>query len=113
MGPGGHRSGSASCCSVTLTTWWLVFSPDGRWLATGSVDNTAMLWDLEDPGAEPRILDGHTDEVRSLPSSPDGGWLATGSLDSTIQLREMDNPDARPISSSPGGGFILLPGIQS
>jgi WD40 repeat protein len=69
----------------------LVFSPDGRWLATGSLDETARLWDLSaaDPGANPRVLRGHTDGVDALAFSTDGRWLATGSSDSNIQLWEL------------------------
>jgi len=72
------------------------FSPDGRWLATGSRDDTARLWDVSalldedvqpgDSAAEPRVLRGHEDDVRSVAFSPDGRWLATGSVDSTIRL---------------------------
>ena len=32
----------------------LGFSRDGRWLATGSADDTVLLWDLEDTEADPR-----------------------------------------------------------
>lgn len=63
----------------------VTISPDGRYIATGSLDRVVRLWD-----AETSILiasfEGHTDSVYSVAFSPDGKTLASGSLDKTIKL---------------------------
>jgi COMPASS component SWD1 len=41
------------------------FDPTGRYVATGRVDGTAAIWDL-DTRAAVRILDGHVKAVSSL-----------------------------------------------
>ena len=74
----------------------VTFSPDGRWLATGSTDNTARLWDLADPSAAPRILQGHASRVIAVAFSPDGRWLATGSYDNSASLWNVADPAAAP-----------------
>ena len=63
----------------------VAFSPDGRWLASGSSDNTVKLWDVA-TGRELRTLISHTGGVNAVAFSLDGRWLASGSSDNTVKL---------------------------
>ena len=58
----------------------IAFSPDSRWLVTGSDDRTARLWNLTqmDPRAGAFVLGGNPGTVTHVTFSPDGRFLATG-----------------------------------
>jgi WD40 repeat protein/energy-coupling factor transporter ATP-binding protein EcfA2/cytoskeletal protein RodZ len=60
-------------------------SPDGRWLATASEDNSLKIWDAA-TGQEVLTLTGHNAPVTSLAFSPDNTHLVSGSSDSRLMV---------------------------
>src|ERR1700751_4166783 len=69
----------------TLALASVAYSPDGKFIATGSYDRTAKVWDAAS-GKEIVTLTGHTAAVEAVAFSPDGKTLATGSYDATVKL---------------------------
>jgi WD40 repeat protein len=56
--------------------WSVNFSPDGKILASGSVDSTVRLWQVSD-GTLLRALKNDGGQIRSVAFSPDGATLAS------------------------------------
>jgi hypothetical protein len=68
----------------------VAFSPDGKRLASGSMDNTVQVWEMGNLKAKPVVLRGHEKMVFSVAFSPDGKRLASGSWDGTVWLWTLD-----------------------
>jgi WD40 repeat protein len=58
--------------------WGVAASPDGRWLATSSHDQTVKLWDAQTLKLV-RTLEGHREVVWCVAFSPDSRTVASGS----------------------------------
>jgi WD40 repeat protein len=72
----------------SAAVWSVEFSPDSRYLATGSWDGSARLWNVTN-GETIHILEDHTDWVYDVAFSPDGTLLASASRDGTVRLWEV------------------------
>jgi WD40 repeat protein/tRNA A-37 threonylcarbamoyl transferase component Bud32 len=68
----------------------VVFSPDGKWLASASKDKTAKVWDAA-TGQEIFDLKGHGQYVVGVGFSPDGKRLASASSDRSVKVWEMES----------------------
>jgi WD40 repeat protein len=64
----------------------VAFSPDGKWVATGSGDKTARVMEAATGKEVSRLA--HQGVVNAVAFSPDGKWVATGSEDGTARVME-------------------------
>ncbi len=60
-------------------------SPDGKFLATCSYDQSIIIWDLN-TGKQLRVLDGHNGAVYDVAFSPDSKTLLSASADATCKV---------------------------
>jgi len=102
------------------------FSPDSKYILSGSYDNTLKLWDVSS-GKEIKTFTGHTARVNSVDISPDGKYAVSGAENKVIiywdikegkEIKEIVlnvDPEKNPIYSvcfSPDGKSAVL-GLKS
>jgi len=69
----------------------VAWSADGRRALSGSADRTVRVWDIES-GRCLRVLEGHTNNVRSVAWSPDQLYAVSGSsLDRTVRVWDVES----------------------
>lgn len=66
------------------------FSPDGRYIVSGSVDRTIKVWRIND-GMIVRNFIGHKNYVNSVCFSNDANYIVSGSSDSTVRVWDIRN----------------------
>jgi uncharacterized delta-60 repeat protein len=64
----------------------VAFSPDGKYVVSGSFDKTARVWEAETGKEIARMT--HEDGVNSVAFSPDGKYVVSGSADRTARVWE-------------------------
>ena len=102
--PKGHLEGITSVC----------FSPDGKFILSGSRDHTAKIWNLLGHEVETFNLDK---DVLAVAFSPDEKFILTGSAEGKIKLWKISGEliqtidahvkDINSIAFSPDGYYML------
>ncbi|TBU33616.1 WD40-repeat-containing domain protein [Dichomitus squalens] len=77
----------------------VVVSPDSRWIASGSEDNTIIVWDSDGKLCDEWIA--HQGDVNSLAFSPDSRLLASAGHDEKVVIWDL-NQDARRVATLRG-----------
>ena len=105
----------------------VMFSPDGTTVASGAVDGTVKLWNVETQ-TDVATFEGHAAAVASVAFSANGILLASGSYDGTVKLWNMNthaniatlqghgvlvtsvafSPDGGTLASGAGDGMVKL-----
>lgn len=103
--------------------WGVVFSPDGRYVATtGSGDFVAKVWDAK-TGSLLHRLEGHTLLIHDIQFSPDGKRIITACRDHTVKLWDTATgvniltlggfpQDAQCATFTPNGKHIIAGGFK-
>src|SRR5215467_10931662 len=98
MGVTGRRAATAARCASGARrdesfTWRghtdyvqsIAWSPDGRWLASSSTDETIRIWNAKD-GTCQRRLEDEIGAIFHVSWSGDGRWLASGGISEVIHI---------------------------
>ncbi|KAG8957405.1 hypothetical protein FRC03_010191 [Tulasnella sp. 419] len=75
--------------NVTCVT----FSPSGAYIASGSKDHTAMIWDANAGGDLVMTLDGHSSTISAIAFSSDDTQVASGSKGHNVAVWDIASGD--------------------
>ncbi|PVF91804.1 WD40 repeat-like protein [Serendipita vermifera] len=67
----------------------IAFSPDGRYIASGSEDHTVRVWNAE-TGEDIALFEGHRDTVNAVSFSSDSRLIVSGSDDCTVRIWDIE-----------------------
>jgi WD40 repeat protein len=95
----------------------VAYSPDGRYVTTGCVDNAVYLWDAA-TGELVRRFVGHANPVFNADFSPDGRLVATAGIDNTVRIWDVESGQelrrlvghtafVADVAFSPDGRFVV------
>ncbi len=62
----------------------IAFSPDGKFVATGSLDKAVCVWDTNTGDQVSEVK--HLDEIQCVAFGSEGRWLAAGDRSGTVRL---------------------------
>lgn len=68
----------------------LIFSPDGKLLASAGYDRTIKIWNAS-TFADPKLLQDHSDAIHSLSFHPDGKLLASAAADRAVKVWDIES----------------------
>ena len=71
----------------------LAFSPDGRWMATGSDDGMIRVWNMEKEKVRQKDLLGHEGPIIALAFDATSELLVSAGQDTTLRLWRVDDLD--------------------
>jgi uncharacterized delta-60 repeat protein len=93
----------------------VAFSPDGRFVVSGSIDGTARVWEAASGREVARLP--HDDWVTAVAFSPDGRFVVSGSIDGTARVWEAASGrevarltydgDVSAVAFSPDGRYVV------
>jgi hypothetical protein len=87
---------------VGILSLRIVFSPDGKMLATNRLDKTITVWEAAS-GKQRCVLQGHQQPTVCVAFSPDSRLLASADWDNTIRLWDLESgKELRPLTGHRG-----------
>ncbi len=78
----------------------VAYSPDGKYIGTGSYDTTIKLWDIN--GKKLHTFIGHKDVVTGVAFSNDSKYIASASIDRTVKIWDLETKAVKSFDFSEG-----------